>query len=670
MAVSRGMHWNVHESLNRRDIGRVLRLARCCLVTLIAWQLNFLFRGHVGQVFGRCKPRTTMLCYKELPLLDEESNSLFLLLRGMTTVSFCRPSPPPLRWLQRRLTAVVEKNPWLGGKLRRVEESVRLCFSEEVLDERNLALSVEVVEPMNITSSTPYEVISQRISGSPAEVRSGLVCLENSSEPLLRGQSAARFGRSRQLEELEFLRKVAARAVQEFGGPRKIDALVLAGSANMKFKLVAELPPPLRRNIAGVLTLNCNAGWNGLEKVVAQIPGVMKKQAEMSANSLAGEFLRCVQDRKDAELLCYGEAETAKAFELGAVKLLVVSDMHTNLQRWLTMASSHGVDARSIAASTPSTSQFCEGYQIGAFLRWPAQLSPEEDCTQFDSDCEVHSDSEASTAAPSMSEALPWLQHALLLAGHDEASAEALAIGVDLVLSHDMGTPEERFNDALELLQGADVPNAGAEKKFCIWKLSTLCEMVQRDGKLNEFALVVSISHIIADGHTYYKLFSMLTQDIPVVSLNPSRKLHFHRQRLAAVGESEYDFIYSPGYVLNCLGSKVLYGRPRCRAYLVDAQKMNDVKVREAETHHDLSFVSTNDVLTSVFARLIAARVCSMAVNFRHRLPGILEEDAGNYQASSPQGSPGSKSPSGAKGSTDSRAPSRCHGAPKKTYFL
>lgn len=212
------------------------------------------------------------------------------------------------------------------------------------------------------------------------------------------GQSAARFGRSRQLEELEFLRKVAARAVQEFGGPRKIEALVLAGSANMKFKLVAELPPPLRRNIAGVLTLNCNAGWNGLEKVVAQIPGVMKKQAEMSANSLAGEFLRCVQDRKDAELLCYGEAETAQAFELGAVKLLVVSDMHTNLQRWLTMASSHGVDARSIAASTPSTSQFCEGYQIGAFLRWPAQLSPEEDCTQFDSDCEVHSDSEASTA--------------------------------------------------------------------------------------------------------------------------------------------------------------------------------------------------------------------------------------------------------------------------------
>jgi len=281
------------------------------------------------------------------------------------------------------------------------------------------------------------------------------------------GQSAARFGRSRQLEELEFLRKVAARAVQEFGGPRKIDALVLAGSANMKFKLVAELPPPLRRNIAGVLTLNCNAGWNGLEKVVAQIPGVMKKQAEMSANSLAGEFLRCVQDRKDAELLCYGEAETAKAFELGAVKLLVVSDMHTNLQRWLTMASSHGVDARSIAASTPSTSQFCEGYQIGAFLRWPAQLSPEEDCTQFDSDCEVHSDSEASTAAPSMSEALPWLQHALLLAGHDEASAEALAIGVDLVLSHDMGTPEERFNDALELLQGADVPSHVLEE-FCL----------------------------------------------------------------------------------------------------------------------------------------------------------------------------------------------------------
>ena len=41
----------------------------------------------------------------------------------------------------------------------------------------------------------------------------------------------------------------------------------------------------------------------------------------------------------------------------------------------------------------------------------------------------------------------------------------------------------------------------------------------------------------------------------------------------------QYDFIYSPQYVLNCLSGKLLYGKPRCRAYLVNSERVAEIKV-------------------------------------------------------------------------------------------
>ncbi|CAL1164991.1 unnamed protein product [Cladocopium goreaui] len=284
-------------------------------------------------------PATRTERSQELPLLDEESNSLFLLLRGMTTVSFCE-GPPPLAWLRSRLAAIIAANPWLSGHLRRngVNDAVSLRF-----DAAGATREVQLLGSVNISSSTPYEVISQQISGSCAEVRPGLVCLQNSSEPLIR---------------------------------------------------------------------------------------------------------------------------------------------------------------------------------------------------------------------------------------------------------------------------------------------VSLCDGGFRD----EFALIVSISHIVADGHTYYKLFEMLTQNVELTSLNPRRKVHFNQKRIQAVGQRQYDFIYSPQYVLNCLSGKLLYGKPRCRAYLVNSERVAEIKASQIKEHPDVPFVSTNDVLTSLFGRLIDARVCSMAINFRNRIAGICEDDAGNYQ--------------------------------------
>ncbi|CAJ1344683.1 unnamed protein product, partial [Effrenium voratum] len=298
------------------------RALRALLNALLLGSLPDLFLGGVSPARPNAKAEA-----KEVRLLDEEGSWIFLLLRGMTTVSFCQ-GELPITWLRDRLARLLAANPWLGGRLVRKSEAVYLSFGCEA-DERHLQLlGPDVIQ---ITADMPYELISQQVSGSRAEVRSGMDCLQNPREPLIR------------------------------------------------------------------VSLCCEAG--------------------------------------------------------------------------------------------------------------------------------------------------------------------------------------------------------------------------------DRFALIVSLSHIIADGYTYHRLFHMLTnRSVPVVALNPCRKLEFHERRLKALGRKEYEFIYSPQYVLNCLMSKVFFGKPKCRAYLVDPEKVKQAKAREGA-----AFVSTNDILTSMFANAVGARVCSMAVNFRGRLPGLTE---------------------------------------------
>lgn len=239
----------------------------------------------------------------------------------------------------------------------------------------------------------------------------------------------------------------------------------------MKHKLVAELPPSLRRRISCIVNLNCG-GWTGLQKAASQVSLVRKEKLERLEGDIVDEFMKCAQATDTSyESICYGEAETKLAFDMGAVKMLLICDDYENIERWMAMSSSCGADTTRIESTTNSSATFCTGYRIGAFLRWPMKSAESleeflenEECFEVKSD----SESEASTAPPtSIENTLPWLRDALEQAGFNQASAEALTIGVDVVLSCDISTPEERFSDALELLQSQDVP-AEVLEEFCL----------------------------------------------------------------------------------------------------------------------------------------------------------------------------------------------------------
>lgn len=154
--------------------------------------------------------------------------------------------------------------------------------------------------------------------------------------------------------------------------------------------------------------------------------------------------------------------------------------------------------------------------------------------------------------------------------------------------------------------------------------------VAQKDAK--SWALIFSVSHVVADGYTYYKVLGMLSRQQEIVPLSPTRHHDFVPRVKEAVGPKVYSTVMgSPPQMLNFLGNMLFGGKPRVRAFYVDTAKVEAAKRRNAGG--SVEFVSTNDVLTAFWGRLSGADLLEMAVNFRGRFPDLAPDDAGNYEA-------------------------------------
>ena len=190
------------------------------------------------------------------------------------------------------------------------------------------------------------------------------------------------------------------------------------------------------------------------------------------------------------------------------------------------------------------------------------------------------------------------------------------------------------------------------------------------DAPASGWAMVVSLSHIIADGHTFYRIHGMLNESSQVVSLRVGRKPGAMEAAVETMGgEGEAGFLHrpKPGLLLSLVASTAMgkaFG-PKCAvaAFELDEDFVASAKSaaeaaaaaaasaatahREEDKAEDggagggsvirVSFVSTNDVITSTICSVSKAEVGTMDINFRGRLPsegdrGLADNDAGNYE--------------------------------------
>ena len=166
---------------------------------------------------------------------------------------------------------------------------------------------------------------------------------------------------------------------------------------------------------------------------------------------------------------------------------------------------------------------------------------------------------------------------------------------------------------------------------------------LQQTITLPGFALVVSMNHTLGDGHTYYKLYGMLSADTDLEVLDPVRVADFEEAKTGVIGEKENAMFTSAGISLGImgtyLGAKVTHREPQnvC-IHAVDPAWVAQEKVKTTQ-EGQVPFISSNDALTSWFFREMKSDMNIMVVNFRSRHPSILDLSdyhAGNYEANLP----------------------------------
>lgn len=187
--------------------------------------------------------------------------------------------------------------------------------------------------------------------------------------------------------------------------------------------------------------------------------------------------------------------------------------------------------------------------------------------------------------------------------------------------------------------------------------------VVLSTNKNNRFALVFSISHIIADGYSFYTMYSMLEPTKVPRSMIIDRDFEKRRQiekhtvdddkviksfGMMAIMTFRLLFLTKRANVfhrkLNCTwveSEKIAYKQQSDPKFLdsgVDCDSGCDYTGSgESKSSVSLnisqpSFVSTNDILTSEYFRSTDCDMGAIAINYRNRIDGLTDEFFGNYE--------------------------------------
>ena len=157
-----------------------------------------------------------------------------------------------------------------------------------------------------------------------------------------------------------------------------------------------------------------------------------------------------------------------------------------------------------------------------------------------------------------------------------------------------------------------------------------------------EVAILFSMSHYCVDGHTYYKLLSMLSSTAPVVALNikriPQAEYTAMEQRLSGKPLLTYG-APSAAYLKHIIWNNVLVKQPfdEIICKYIDPDLVKQAKT--AATHagiaageHDVTYVSTNDLIVSLLGQVTKVGFLMQTINYRGREPSLLDTHAGNYE--------------------------------------
>jgi len=151
------------------------------------------------------------------------------------------------------------------------------------------------------------------------------------------------------------------------------------------------------------------------------------------------------------------------------------------------------------------------------------------------------------------------------------------------------------------------------------------------------FVLLPSMSHVVADGHTFYTIHNMLTPGATVVAMRYKRDLAFDKRICDFLGHKRWQLLTdNKGLLIHQIGrillaSKILKTEPL--NFFVNQDYLKEKK-RQHKATPETPYISTNDVITADYFNAISTTLGFMAVNCRGK--GRIEEvdwkNAGNLE--------------------------------------
>jgi hypothetical protein len=162
-------------------------------------------------------------------------------------------------------------------------------------------------------------------------------------------------------------------------------------------------------------------------------------------------------------------------------------------------------------------------------------------------------------------------------------------------------------------------------KNTPLWKIRVIPDAA---APTTQFAVVVSMSHVLGDAHTFYKLYGMLSTTGDIAALNPIRHPQFHDQAVQRLGKDEC-------YYLNKSNPTMWEKRGDGNdddptEILIFTIKNEWLQTRQQELEGD--DVDPTTILLSQFFQWIEPTVGFLAHPLRESLPILGDLDAGNYQ--------------------------------------
>lgn len=187
------------------------------------------------------------------------------------------------------------------------------------------------------------------------------------------GQSAQRFARIREGAAVEFYKRVADVAIQEYTFMKELKGIIVGGPGTTKVNFVdgSYMNEEIKKKIIGIKDITYTNAF-GLKELVDVSQDLLSDTEMMEEKRVIGDFLNTLG--KNTMNVVYGYANTKMALEMGAVdKLIIVETVITDeqLEELTELAEVTKTEIHLVTDKTPEAVQFKGLTGIGGILRYP-----------------------------------------------------------------------------------------------------------------------------------------------------------------------------------------------------------------------------------------------------------------------------------------------------------